>query len=337
MRFVAVVSNMPRNLALVGCGAIARAFYLPALAALRDQFGQIWLVDPGEHAQSIDVKTLGARLVPRLSDVDGEIDMAIVATPNHLHVPLALEALARGAHVLVEKPFALCPAEGRTLIEAAAAAARVVAVNQTRRLSPVSRALRRVVEQGEFGSLKSVVHHEGTRLTWPFESGAAFAKTATRTGAIMDFGVHVIDFYQYVLSPSWRFKSAIHDGFAGPEGLAEIELAAGDAEVSIRLSRYYPQENVARLVFDRAEVCVDVYEPRGFSVRSESGRVTEVSAECPATEPQSPAERLLLNFVAAIDGREPAVCDAASSLPVIAILDQIYKFAARYPSGHGLS
>jgi hypothetical protein len=41
---------------------------------------------------------------------------------------------------------------------------------------------------------------------------------------------------------------------------------------------------------------------------------------------------LLLNFLAASERREPAFCDPASSMPVIDILDEIYRSARRYPA-----
>ena len=249
---------MNTNIALIGCGAIARAFYLPALAKHRTRFCNLWLIDPSDHAVSIAASVAPGKQARQLADVDDEIHLAIIATPNHLHFPLAYEALSRGADVLIEKPFVIWPEEGRRLMEAAAANNRVIAINQTRRFFPLTRTLRRQIQEGEFGSLKSIVHREGTKLVWPFESGAGFAQGAQRTGVIMDFGVHVIDFYHYLLQPTWTLVSAIHDGFDGPEGLAEIELQADGAPVSIRLSRYHHQENVAHLVFERAEVSFNV-------------------------------------------------------------------------------
>jgi predicted dehydrogenase len=267
--------------------------------------------------------------------VQGEIHLVIIATPNQSHGPLAHEALARGAHVLIEKPFVTSPEEGRRLVEAGVAAKRVIAVNQTRRFLSLTGDLRRRISEGAFGALRSIVHREGTKLTWPFESGAAFARDAQRTGVIMDFGVHVIDFYHYLLlQPAWSFVSAIHDGFDGPEGLAEIELRAGEAPVSLRLSRYHTQENVGRLVFERAVVAFDVYDTRTYSICASSGKVTSVTAEG-AVEYSSYADAVLLNFVAASENREPAVCDAASSLPVVALLDEVYRGARRYPAGLG--
>ena len=326
---------MPQNIALVGCGAIARAFYLPALAKHRAEFGRLWLIDPSDHAVSSAASVVSGNRAHHLADVNDDIHLVIVASPNHLHFQLAFEALSRGADVLVEKPFVVCPKDGRRLIDVAAANNRVIAINQTRRLFPLAQALRRRVREGDFGALKSIEHREGVKLSWPFESGAAFARGAQRTGVIMDFGVHVIDFYHYLLEPQWTLKSAIHDGFNGPEGLAEIELQADDVPVSIRLSRYHSQENIAHLVFERAELSFDVYDSVSYSVRSISHKSKSFRAGQTGTGYASYAEPLLLNFVAASQKRELPVCDARSALPVVNILDDVYRFARRYPAHIG--
>jgi len=50
---------------------------------------------------------------------DSEIDAIYNPTPNHLHVPLSLQALAAGKHVLCEKPIAMNSEEARQLLAAA--------------------------------------------------------------------------------------------------------------------------------------------------------------------------------------------------------------------------
>src|SRR5687767_3325755 len=110
---------MTTNLALVGCGAISQGFYLPALAKLRSAFDRIWIVDPSDHALSSASSIVPATQAHQLRDISDELHAIIVATPNHLHFPLACEALSRGADVLVEKPFVIWPEEGRRLIKAA--------------------------------------------------------------------------------------------------------------------------------------------------------------------------------------------------------------------------
>lgn len=323
---------MTANLVLIGCGAISQGFYLPALAKLRGMFGRVWLVDPSDRALSIAGAMVEGKQAHFLGEVDDDINLAIIATPNSTHFPLACEAISRGADVLIEKPFVIWPENGRRLLQVASQNGRVLSINQTRRFFPLATELRRQVSKGAFGPLKSITHREGTKLAWPFESGAGFAAGAQRTGAIMDFGVHVVDFYHYILQPEWSFVSATHDGFNGPEGLADIELLANGAPVSIRLSRYQDQENVARLSFEAAEVSFNVYEPATYTIRKHPSKIFRVV--CKANEGNlnsSIAERVLLNFLAVGNRREQPVCDAADSMPVIELLDKVYQDAGRYP------
>ncbi|WP_163066229.1 Gfo/Idh/MocA family protein, partial [Acinetobacter baumannii] len=54
--------------------------------------------------------------------LDAGIDALTIAAPTQLHTPIALAAIARGVHVLVEKPIAQSVEEGTRIIDAAAKA-----------------------------------------------------------------------------------------------------------------------------------------------------------------------------------------------------------------------
>src|ERR1017187_4952693 len=118
---------MPPNVALIGCGAIAQTFYLPAMAKHRALFGDVWFVDPSDRARSTAASIVPGHTARQLTDIHDDIDLAIIATPNASHFSLAYEALSRGADVLVEKPFVICPIEGRELAKFALANKRVIA------------------------------------------------------------------------------------------------------------------------------------------------------------------------------------------------------------------
>ena len=326
---------MSRNIALVGCGAIGQSFYLGALAKRRREFERIWLVDPSDRALAAAESILGGEKVHSLGDIGETVQYVIISAPNSLHFSLAKEALSRGAHVLIEKPFVVWPEEGRKLADLAAAGNRIIAINQTRRLFPHTRELRTRIAAGEFGRLQSIVHNEGGTLDWPLWSGAGFAQQARRTGVIMDIGVHVIDFYQILFEPEWTFVSAVHDGFHGPEGLAEINLTANEVPVSLRLSRYQKQQNVACLSFERTDVFVRVFDWNTFATRSRSGAARRITARPTIKAFATFADDLLTNFLAAAQGWEAAICDPASSLPVIETLDEIYRLAVLYPATLG--
>lgn len=327
---------MSGNIALVGCGAIARQFHLAALANRRHDFDKIWLIDPSDMARQIACSIVEAEQSIALADVADDLQFVIVASPNTNHFSAAREALSRDAHVLIEKPFVIWPDEGRELVKLAAERHRIIAVNQTRRFYPHTQELRRLISAGKFGALKRIVHNEGAKLNWPFLSGAAFERDAQRTGVIMDLGVHILDFYQYLLNPTWVYESAIHDGFNGPEGLAELRLEANDAPVSIRLSRYQKQENIAHLDFENARVQIDISQQGDYSVTSKSGGGNRQGAvQSPPVDTAFLSDRILSNFVAAATGREKAICEATSSLPIINILDEIYRCAKHYPETPG--
>ncbi len=84
---------------------------------------------------------------------DPEIDAVMVATPNQVHVPVALEAVKNGKHVLVTKPLSHSEETARELVEAAEAAGVVNMMSLGMRFSTPTIYLKDLVEEGEFGEL----------------------------------------------------------------------------------------------------------------------------------------------------------------------------------------
>jgi predicted dehydrogenase len=73
-------------------------------------------------------------------------DAAVVAVPNHAHVPVGLACVQHGVHVLVEKPLAPTVAEGRLLVDAAKAAGVICCVGHHRRFDPAVVGAKRLLE-----------------------------------------------------------------------------------------------------------------------------------------------------------------------------------------------
>ena len=67
------------------------------------------------------------------------LDGVVLATPNHMHVEQALECIAAGMPVLVEKPVAHTLDEGKRLIEAAERADAKLLVGHHRLHGPIMR------------------------------------------------------------------------------------------------------------------------------------------------------------------------------------------------------
>ena len=84
---------------------------------------------------------------------DRDIDAVFVGTPNQSHVPIALEAVRRGKHVLITKPLADRAAPARRLVEAAEAAGVVNMRALSTRFSGEAAYLGRMAQRGELGEL----------------------------------------------------------------------------------------------------------------------------------------------------------------------------------------
>ena len=82
-----------------------------------------------------------------------DIDAVAIATPPSRHHAMALAALRSGKHVWVEKPLALSAVQGRELVDAAAAAKRILFVDETFLYDPLVGEVKRLIDQGALGEL----------------------------------------------------------------------------------------------------------------------------------------------------------------------------------------
>jgi predicted dehydrogenase len=87
---------------------------------------------------------------------DPEVEAVAVATPAWTHAEVALAALDAGKHVLVEKPLAASVADGRKLVEAAAARSLTLMCDHTYCYTPAVRRIRELVQAGELGEIQWV-------------------------------------------------------------------------------------------------------------------------------------------------------------------------------------
>jgi hypothetical protein len=85
-----------------------------------------------------------------------DVDAVMIATPDHWHVPIAIEAVRAGKHVSVEKPLSVCVADGRALCDAVAKAGVVSRTDsEFRSLKPFARAVE-LVRNGRIGRLHTI-------------------------------------------------------------------------------------------------------------------------------------------------------------------------------------
>lgn len=87
---------------------------------------------------------------------DKTIDAVLIATPEHWHHRMILDALAAGKDVYVEKPLCRTPEEGRELVEAEKKSKQIIQVGMQRRSYDLYQEARGVVAAGTLGKVRMV-------------------------------------------------------------------------------------------------------------------------------------------------------------------------------------
>jgi predicted dehydrogenase len=131
---------------------------------------------------------------------DPEIQVVHNATPNYLHYPVNAAAIAKGKHVISDKPLAMTAAEGKKLVDQATKAGIVHAVTFNYRGNPLVQQAREMVAGGELGEVH-FIHGaylqdwllEPTDFSWRLEPDKGGASSA-----IGDIGSHWCDLVQHV-------------------------------------------------------------------------------------------------------------------------------------------
>jgi predicted dehydrogenase len=131
---------------------------------------------------------------------DPDVHVVHNTTPNYLHLPVILAALARRKHVISDKPLAMTAADAKTLLDAAQAAGVVHAVTFNYRGNPLVQQARSMIAGGEIGDLHFA--HGGylqdwllqpTDFSWRLEPDKGGASSA-----MGDIGSHWCDLVQHV-------------------------------------------------------------------------------------------------------------------------------------------
>jgi predicted dehydrogenase len=247
----------PVSLVLVGCGAVSRLFYLPALRELarHDLVRTVAVVDPVPAARDELGAALGARAfadVPTALAAGGEL--AVLATPPRFHREQAETCFAAGFDVLCEKPLAPTAAEADAIAAAALRSDRLLAAGHYKRFMPAHRALRHLIAHATFGPLCSVAIAEGGKFSWPAATDSFFRREQTPGGVLLDIGVHVLDLLLWWLGEPIDFAYA-DDARDGLEANCHLTAAfAGGVQAEVRLSRDWKTANTYVFRFERATV-----------------------------------------------------------------------------------
>lgn len=279
---------------------------------------------------------------------DASVELVTIATPNDLHRPIAIQAMAAGKHVISEKPVTLSSRDLQAMIDASRKYGRIFSVHQNRRWDEDFLIIKQIYEQNSLGrvfNIESRVHGSrgvpgDWRNTW-LQGG----------GMILDWGVHMLDqLLMLVDEPvvstfctvSHVTNDEVDDGFKaiitfGSGLTAQVEVGTSNF---INLPRWYMQgENGTAVIHDWALngeiVKVSDWEKRdAVPVVTAAGltktmapRTEETIQRYPLPKVESDVRDYYRNIARAIRGEEKQLVTHAQMMRVMRLMEACFKSA----------
>lgn len=323
--------KMSPRLALVGCGAIAQKFYLPALSRHPSVMEHLILVDrDAARAQTLAREFKVNHFLTDYRHVLGKVDGAIIAVPNHLHYPLAMEFLGRGVDVLCEKPLAESSDKARDMVELAQATGAVLAANFQRRLYPNLMTVKDLLANRSLGEPLSLQYFMGVNFDWPSVSGFHFNAELSSRGVLRDQGAHVIDGICWWLGGKPTLISSRNDSFGGSEAVAQVWFKHNRCTGEVKLSwlSKFPCRFVVEC--EAGTVEGDLFDYRGVTLKSTSGRARRVRTKAGPMSYSAIADTMVTNFLHVVTQNEEPLVAGSDVLDSVRFIDECYQAASRF-------
>jgi predicted dehydrogenase len=249
------------RLGIIGAGAVAELCHLPAVKHC-PEVGTVTLAEMNrERAAALANRFSVSGVVTDYRELFGRVDAVIVALPNYLHAPVAIEFLDQGIAVLVEKPMALTRADAEAMVAASTASRVALQVGLMYRYTRGARALKQAVDEAWLGNVTGMAVEWGCVFDWPATSGSFYRKDHAGGGVLVDFGSHMLDLVTWILGQPSRLAYE-DDSLGGVEADCSVSLDLQHAgrvmPGTVLLSRLRNLRNTVRIAGDRFTVEYDV-------------------------------------------------------------------------------
>lgn len=171
----------------------------------RSELVALYDIIPGRAAKWAEKKKVeGVTICESMEQLFDMVDAVSICTPNNTHVELTIKAIEAGKHVICEKPFALSGEEAKRAVEVAKCHPDVVSmICFNYREIPAIKYMKQIIDEGKIGRVFTVRQKlGGARMSDPVNVKLEWRmqEKYSGTGALADFGCHMIDLVDYLLS-----------------------------------------------------------------------------------------------------------------------------------------
>ena len=333
--------------ALIGCGRISPNH---VMAAKNNGLEIVAFCDIAkENAEDKILKfDLDAKKVKVYEDYKEMLEkekpeLVAIATESGKHAAIALDCIAVGCNVIIEKPIALSIADADAIIKAGKEKGVLVCANHQNRFNKSIQEIRKALEKNRFGKLLYGTAHIRWARNHEYYDRAAWRGTWEQDGgALMNQCIHDIDLLRWMMGDEIDTVYGMTDRLIHPYieaedlGLAVVKFKNGSYGTIEGTTNVYPK-NLEETLYRFGEKgtvkaggeAVNVIEEWKFS--DYFGDEEAVKKECSENPPNVYGfghTKLYRNVINAIEGKEELLVDGEAGKRALELVLAIYKSAA---------
>ena len=250
-------------------------------------------------------------------------DLAVIATPAHLHVEMATRLAEVGVHLLVEKPLSTREVGIERLVSLVREKEVVGGVAYVYRSHPVLADMRKSILNGTFGPPVQIVVAAGQHFPTyrPAYREIYYRDRATGGGAIQDALTHLINAGEWLVGPVTRLVAdAAHQVLSGVEVEDTVHVLTrhGDILGTYSLNQHQaPNETTITVVCERGTTRFEVHENRWRWMTSPGGEWQEGISQ--PLERDELFTRQAELFLDAVEGKQSPTCSLQDGLQTLRV------------------
>jgi predicted dehydrogenase len=272
-----------------------------------------------------------------------DIQIVCVLTPSGAHLEPALQAIAAGRHVVIEKPLEITVARVDAILDAADRAGVMVAAIFQARFSTGARALKAAIDAGRFGRLVLCSAYVKWHRNREYYTGWKGTLDLDGGGAVMNQSIHAVDLLQWFAGMptevfAWTTRR-VHAGIEAEDtACCALRFAHGALGVLEATTAAYPGwERRIEICGERGSAAIEddrivhwdflEEDPGDGELRAGAGAGAASGAGAPDQISTLGHQRQLAEVVRAARGQAPLSVSGRDARDTVALVCGLYKSA----------
>ncbi len=292
---------------------------------LRTGRAEVALCDVNESLRSgVAARYNVAQTFVSLSDaLKATFDAAVICTPAHLHIPMAIDIARQNMGILIEKPLSTSLDHIDELQQETEARGLPVSVAYVLRHHPALLAVWQSVRSGTFGRPVQIVFTGGQHFPFyrPAYRETYYTRHATGGGAIQDALTHIVNAAEWIVGPVTRLVAdAEHFLLAGVDVEDTVHLITRHDNImgAFSLNQHQaPNETTLTVICERGTVRYEAHAARWLTC-TEPNSAWKVEEEF-----QIERDDMFLNqahaFLDQLDGKAEAACSLSEARQTLCV------------------